>query len=76
MKQLAVLRLVGAAADGAQFVIATHSPIFLACPGARIFSFDVLPIREVSYADLAHVTVMRSFLNDPNRYLQELVEPE
>lgn len=77
MKQLAVLRLIiRAAADGAQFVIATHSPIFLACPDARIFCFDSPPIREVSYADLAHVTVMRSFLNDPDRYLQELVEPE
>jgi probable F420-dependent oxidoreductase len=26
-----------AAAEGAQFVVATHSPILLACPGARIF---------------------------------------
>ena len=39
-------RLVRAADEGAQFIIATHSPILLACPGARIFSFDASPIRE------------------------------
>ncbi|MEA2749932.1 MAG: hypothetical protein QOI41_4075 [Myxococcales bacterium] len=33
MKQLALLALVvRAAEDGAQFIIATHSPILLACP--------------------------------------------
>lgn len=30
---------------GAQFVIATHSPILLAYPGARIYSFDEPPVR-------------------------------
>lgn len=73
MKQIALLRLIlRGAENGAQFVIATHSPILLACPGARIYSFDAPPIREVSYADLAHVTVMRDFLNDPGRALREL----
>ena len=39
--QLALLAIVArAAADGAQFVIATHSPVLLAIPGARIFELD------------------------------------
>lgn len=75
MKQLELLRLiVKATEDEAQFVIATHSPILLACPGARIFSFDSPPIREVEYDDLQHVTVMRDFLNDPESYLRHITE--
>lgn len=74
-RQLTLLALVIRAAEtGAQFIIATHSPILLACPGARIFSFDAPPIHEVAYDDLEHVTVMRDFLNDPERHLRELRE--
>jgi len=76
-RQLALLRLiVRAADDGAQFIIATHSPILLACPGARIFSFDEVPIREVPYDDLEHVTVMRDFLNHPADYLRHLADDD
>jgi predicted ATPase len=45
----------------AQFVIATHSPILLACPGAQIFSFDRAPIAQVEYHDTAHYQVYRQF---------------
>ncbi len=72
-RQLALLSLVmGAAKAGAQFVIATHSPILLACPGATIYSFDAAPVARVAYADLEHVSLMRGFLNDPERYLRHL----
>src|SRR3954465_3146070 len=38
---LALLAIVARAAGaGAQFVVATHSPILLACPGARIYELD------------------------------------
>ena len=57
---------------GAQFIIATHSPILLAFPGARIYSFDRLPIAPVAYADLDHVALTRAFLNDPETYLRRL----
>jgi predicted ATPase len=53
---------------GAQFIIATHSPILLAWPGARIYSFDQTPIAKVAYADLEHVVVTREFLNDPGKF--------
>jgi len=72
-KQLEVLALIRHAADaGAQFIIATHSPILLACPGARIYSFDDAPIGEVRYEDLEHVRVMRDFLNDPEGHVAKL----
>jgi predicted ATPase len=72
-RQLGLLQLIMRAADaGAQFIIATHSPILLAYPGARIFSFDDVPIRAVPYGDLEHVNVMRDFLNHPEMYLRRL----
>jgi predicted ATPase len=73
MKQLALLSiLMKAASRDAQFVIATHSPILLSCPGARIFSFDHTPVIEVRADDLEHITLTRQFLNDPQRYLRQL----
>ena len=56
----------------AQFVIATHSPILLAFPGATIFSFDEIPVRTVAYEELPHVSLTRDFLNSPARYLRHL----
>ena len=72
-RQLAFLALLAdAARAGAQFIIATHSPILLALPGARIYSFDESPIREVAFEELDHVRLTRDFLNDPERYLRHL----
>ncbi len=56
----------------AQFVIATHSPMLLAFPGARIYSFDRLPVSDVAYEDLDHVNLTRAFLNDPKAFLRKL----
>ncbi len=53
-----------AAASGAQLIVATHSPILLACRGARIFDFDRAPIAEVAFEDLEHVRTTRDFLNE------------
>jgi predicted ATPase len=56
----------------AQFIIATHSPLLLAYPGASIWSFDDGRLAEAAYTDLQHVTLMRSFLENPTRYLRAL----
>jgi predicted ATPase len=59
-------------AQQAQFVIATHSPMLLAFPGARIYSFDRVPVGPVAYEDLDHVALTRDFLNDPPAFLRRL----
>jgi predicted ATPase len=72
-RQLAFLAILKqAVADGCQVVLATHSPILLACPGATILSFDHDPIRQVAYADLEHVSLTRDFLRDPESFLRHL----
>jgi predicted ATPase len=56
----------------AQFIIATHSPILLACPGATIYSFDHTPLKAVSYEETSHYQIYASFLEAPGRYLSGL----
>jgi predicted ATPase len=71
--QLALLAMLqDMVKDGGQFVIATHSPILLALPGATIWSFDERPPRAVAYDDVEHVRVTRDFLRAPERFLRHL----
>jgi predicted ATPase len=58
-------------ADGyAQFIMATHSPILLAYPGAQIFSFDSPRIEEVEYEDTAHYKLYKQFFTDRTVFLE------
>jgi|YNPBryantNP2012_1023418.scaffolds.fasta_scaffold03489_6 predicted ATPase len=71
--QVAFLRLLQRLGThgGAQFIIATHSPIILACPGAQIFSFDGGRIEEVAYEDTTHYQVYRQFFVDRRPFLED-----
>ncbi len=55
----------------AQFIIATHSPLLLALPGAQIYSFDGRQIQEVSYEDTEHYRVYKQFFTDRESLLNE-----
>lgn len=71
--QLALIAMMrDMVAQDAQFVVATHSPILLAFPGARIWSCDETPVAEVEYDALPHVRLTRDFLNAPERFLRHL----
>jgi predicted ATPase len=54
----------------AQFIMATHSPILLAHPGAQIFSFDSSRIEEVAYQDTTHYKIYKQFFIDQSIPLQ------
>ena len=56
----------------AQFIIATHSPIILAFPGAQILQFHEGTISEVKYNELEHVNLVRDFLANPEAFLKHL----
>jgi predicted ATPase len=58
----------------AQFIISTHSPIIMACPGARIYSFDQIPLRQIKYEETEHYKIYKGFMNDRNTYLQQAEE--
>jgi predicted ATPase len=72
-RQLALLAMLReAVAEGAQFVLATHSPLLLAYPGARLYSFDAEPPAAVAWEELEHVRLTRDFLAAPERFLRYL----
>jgi predicted ATPase len=70
LRQLALLTMIAEVVDnGAQFIIATHSPIITAFPGATIYRFSPEGIAQVAYDDTDNVQLMRDFLSDPQRFL-------
>ncbi len=72
---LALVAIVARAAQGgAQFVIATHSPILLACPGARIYELGAGGAAPCAYDDVEAVRLTRGFLEAPGRYLRAALD--
>lgn len=71
---LALLRQIHVLTEaGAQFIIATHSPILLAYPEAIIYDIDhnyTCPI----YTETEHFQVTKRFLNNPETILKTLFE--
>lgn len=59
-----------------QFIIATHSPILLAYPGAKILSLGENGISEVAYHETEHYGVTKRFLNNYQDMVRELLADE
>jgi predicted ATPase len=59
-----------------QFVIATHSPILMAYPNARIYQIGAGGLEQVALEDTEHFVVAKRFLNDPQQQLARLLELE
>lgn len=73
-RQLTLLtEIYNCAADGSQFIIATHSPILLGMPGAEILSFDSGVIHPCEYEDTESYQMTEMFINDRERLLDKLL---
>ena len=59
---------------GAQFIIASHSPILLGIPDAQILTFDEGPIHPCAYEDTDSYQVMSTFMNNRQQLLHRLLE--
>lgn len=76
-RQLSVLTLIHRLIyHQSQLVIATHSPILLAYPKARIYLFSEDGISEVKYTDTEHYQITKDFLNRHERMLELLISAE
>lgn len=74
-RQLALLaRIYDLARASSQFIIATHSPILLAYPGAQILSFTENGITPIAYRETEAYTLTHRFLSDPEGMLARLFE--
>jgi len=70
---LQLLSVLAAVADaGSQVVLATHSPVLAAFPGAAVLEFGEHGIRTADWQDLELVEHWRVFLTRPQSYLRHL----
>jgi predicted ATPase len=74
--QLAFMRIVWELeqSEQAQFIMATHSPILMSYPNARILQFTDAGIESVAYEETEHYTLTKDFLNHRERYFRELFD--
>ena len=76
-RQLAALRAIHQLVEeGSQLIIATHSPILLAYPHARIYLFDATGIGEIQYEDTEHFAITKDFLNNHAHRLKYLLDDD
>jgi len=57
-----------------QLIIATHSPILLAYPNAKIYHFSDSGIREIQYEETEHFRVTHDFLNNYQKRIQQIMD--
>ena len=76
-RQLALLaRIHDLVQEGCQFLIATHSPLLLAYPGAVLYELSEPGIQRVEYEDTEHFRLTRDFLVHRERFFRELFRQE
>lgn len=64
------------ASHGAQFIVASHSPILLGLPDAQILSFDGGKIHPCEYTETESYQVTEMFINNRDYFLERLLEEE
>jgi len=55
-------------------LLATHSPVLAAMPGARIYELDDEGFTEREWAELDLVQDWQAFFDDPRRLLHHLLD--
>lgn len=68
-----VLEIYKGAKKGAQFFIATHSPILLGLPGSQILNFGSRAVLPCSYEDTESYKVMEMFINNRQYVINRLL---
>jgi predicted ATPase len=56
----------------AQFIIATHSPILLACPGTTILSFNTPYVSSIEYEETEYYKIYKDFMQNRGKYIDNL----
>ncbi len=77
-RQLELLRILYniQQSENAQVIMATHSPILMALPGAKVLEVTRLGLNEVDYRDTSHFKLYQSFTSDPEDFINEMIVEE
>lgn len=75
LRQLSMLsRIHDLVGEGSQFIIATHSPILLSYPDAKIVEFTDEGAQETTLEETSHYRIMKQFFDDKDRMLHHLLK--
>lgn len=58
----------------AQVIMATHSPLLMALPDARLLQLTRFGLHETDYRDTEHFRMMQNFTSDPEGFLSDAFE--
>lgn len=73
-RQLAMItRLHELVEDNSQFIIATHSPIIMAYPNAKIFQLSDQKVEEIEYEETEHYLVSKRFFTQREKFLRQIL---
>ncbi len=74
-RQLELLRILNKIQQNknAQVIMATHSPILMALPGAKVLEVTRLGLEEVDYRDTSHFKLYQSFASDPEQFINDMI---
>lgn len=75
-RQVDFLRILARIQEGrrCQVIMATHAPILMACPDATLLRLSKYGLESVSLEDTDHFRLMREFCNDPQGFLQMMLD--
>lgn len=75
-RQLELLRLLRRIdrARNAQVIMATHSPMLMACPNARLLQLTKYGLEPVALEDTTHYRLLREFCLSPRDFVDSLSE--
>ncbi len=62
--------------QGSQFIVATHSPMLMAFPGAAIVHLDSAGAQDLTWEEVPAVQLWRRYLDDPSSVLHHLLEDD
>lgn len=71
-RQLDFMRLIKGleAGDACQIIIATHSVLLMAYPGAQLMRITDSGIRKVQFDQMPHFRILRNFCLDPDAFIE------
>lgn len=77
-RQITFLKLLRTMQESGQcqVIMATHSPLLMACPGAALLRLTPAGLEPVRLEDTDHFRVLREFFADPELFLASMVEDD
>ena len=77
-RQLDLMRLLSRIhhAANAQVILATHSPLLMAFPDARLLEISGRGLSEIDFTETDHFRLYKDFLDDPRGYIESALANE